>query len=153
MGFDLYGIKPKNKKGEYFRNNVWWWRPLWEYISKTCDDILTSDDRVAGGFNDGCRISKDKAEKIAKRLSKLIKDGDTKEWEVTRAKTLDMLPDEKCDLCDGTGIRKDMEVNDGCNKCHGKGTVRPLITWYPFSVDNVKEFIEFAENSGGFKIW
>ena len=66
MGFDIYGIKPrentikpeilkkdwykleqqeekdkyfdaKNKyeeenPGQYFRNNVWWWRPLWDYV-------------------------------------------------------------------------------------------------------------------------
>ncbi|QOR55575.1 MAG: hypothetical protein UMS36scaffold28_65 [Phage 59_13] len=29
MGMDVYGVKPKSKQGEYFRNNVWSWRPLW----------------------------------------------------------------------------------------------------------------------------
>jgi hypothetical protein len=28
MGMDVYGKEPKSDKGEYFRNNVWWWRPL-----------------------------------------------------------------------------------------------------------------------------
>ena len=31
MGFDLYG-NSKNKEGEYFRNNVWWWRRLADYV-------------------------------------------------------------------------------------------------------------------------
>ena len=30
--------------GIYFRNNVWWWRPLWMYISDLCKDILTEKD-------------------------------------------------------------------------------------------------------------
>ena len=28
MGFDLYG----NSNSEYFRNNVWWWRRLADYV-------------------------------------------------------------------------------------------------------------------------
>ena len=30
MGFDVYGKDPDpgSGSGEYFRNNVWWWRPL-----------------------------------------------------------------------------------------------------------------------------
>ena len=28
---------------------------------------------------------------------------------------------EKCDLCNGTGTRKDMSVANGCNGCAGKG--------------------------------
>ena len=31
MGMDVYGIAPTSERGEYFRNNVWWWRPLWDY--------------------------------------------------------------------------------------------------------------------------
>ena len=27
MGMDVYGLEPRKEKGEYFRNNVWWWRP------------------------------------------------------------------------------------------------------------------------------
>lgn len=34
MGMDLYGKKPLNPVGEYFRNNVWWWRPLAVFVQK-----------------------------------------------------------------------------------------------------------------------
>ena len=27
MGMDVYGRNRCSKEGEYFRNNVWWWRP------------------------------------------------------------------------------------------------------------------------------
>ena len=30
--------------GLYFRNNVWWWRPLWTYVVVICDDILSDKD-------------------------------------------------------------------------------------------------------------
>ena len=33
MGFDISSTgNHKTPKGEYFRNNVWWWRPLAQYI-------------------------------------------------------------------------------------------------------------------------
>ena len=75
MGFDLIGKKAKSEKGEYFRNNVWYWRPLWTYVCNECDDILTIKEAEGGCFNDGIKISKTKAEKIAKRLEEKLKDG------------------------------------------------------------------------------
>ena len=27
--------------GVYFRNNVWWWRPLWEFVCMQCSDFMT----------------------------------------------------------------------------------------------------------------
>ena len=81
MGFDLYGLNPKgdipkpvitdweDKKqtddffkyqdetpGSYFRTNVWYWRPLWQYVSVVCENILTEKDMERGEFNDGHRI-------------------------------------------------------------------------------------------------
>tara|TARA_R100000008_G_C3486443_1_gene116472 strand:+ start:227 stop:595 length:369 start_codon:yes stop_codon:yes gene_type:complete len=75
MGFDIVGKKAKSEKGEYFRNNVWFWRPLWQYICIECDDILTIKQAEGGCFNDGVKISKAKAERIAKRLEEKIQDG------------------------------------------------------------------------------
>ena len=96
MGFDLNGINPvikneapenkedyealqrwyKDNPGIYFRNNVWFWRPLWSFICKECDDILTINDAEKGSYNDGHRITKAKANKIAKRLKKLLENGE-----------------------------------------------------------------------------
>jgi hypothetical protein len=152
MGFDVFGVKPKSEKGEYFRNNVWWWRPLWEYVAENCSDVLTEEDVYEGSLNDGHLISEEKALKIAAKLKELIASGKTKAYEEERKKYLESLPDEVCDLCHGTGVRNDDVVKGTCNKCDGKGKVRPLETWYPFSVENVEEFAEFCEESGGFEI-
>ena len=46
--------------GIYFRNNVWYWRPLWQYVTVSCDDILTEKDMERGDYNDGHIISKTK---------------------------------------------------------------------------------------------
>lgn len=39
-----------------------------------------------------------------------------------------------------------------CNACGGKGSVRPFVTRYPFSEDNVRKFVAFLKASGGFRI-
>ena len=90
MGFDLHGIQPMGtlsnprnasfeeeaKSGVYFRNNVWYWRPLWEYVAYTCDDILTLKDYKYGQSNDGHIITAEKAMRIGERLKETIKDYD-----------------------------------------------------------------------------
>ena len=153
MGFDLTGIKPLSDKGEYFRNNVWWWRPLWEYVYEQCKDILDMKDTTYGSYNNGHKISNDKAIKIAIRLKALVAMKHTKDYEIRYKHNMEQAPDEQCDLCLGTGKRIDMIVDNGCNKCNGSGMVRPFYTSYHFNEDNVIEFAEFCEESGGFEIW
>ena len=150
MGFDLSGMNPNLTRpepelppfpertdkdwekyhdwqeencGTYFRNNVWWWRPLWNFVTGICDDILTEKDIEQGNYNDGHKISKTKAKKIAVRLRKMLRDGHV---ELTEAK----YKQEQVQLSE-----------DNWNKN------------YPFSIQNVIEFERFCENSGGFEIW
>ena len=142
--------------GEYFRNNVWWWRPLWAFISVVCDDILTEEDVERGEYNDGHEINEEKAKVISERLQLYIDNGDAERWGKERQETLDAQEDEECNICDGTGNRQEPpETGAGdvkCNGCQGKGTVRPFNTQYPFDIENVQEFIKFAAQSGGFTI-
>ena len=62
--------------GHYFRNNVWYWRPLWQFVMSSCDDILTDEDCEEGSSNGGHEISEDKALAIADKIDELeiIKD-------------------------------------------------------------------------------
>ena len=150
MGFDLYGLSPQsnvpkpvvtdwndkkqtkayfnyqeNTVGSYFRANVWWWRPLWEYVCMNCDDILTLDDVEHGEFNDGHKISKTKAKKIAARLRRLDRQGKIMEYELGHKQFIESLPKEECDICDGTGKRKEAPKTGAgdikCNGCQGLG--------------------------------
>ena len=120
--WELYHDWQEENCGTYFRNNVWWWRPLWQFITAVCDNILTEKDIERGSYNDGHKISKTKATKIANKLFRLIKNGDVKTYESERDRYQKGLSD------------------DDWNKS------------YPFSEENVREFANFCMNSGGFRI-
>lgn len=162
MGMDVYGEAPKDERGKYFRNSCWSWRPLWDFVCEYCSDVLTEKDHNAGHYNDGYLIEKQRAERIAKRLRELCESGRVLDFEREYTRHMNSIPDEPCRLCAGTGVRPGGKEQFGaawfascnvCNGCHGKGTVRPSETHYPFEAENVLEFAEFAENSGGFRVW
>ena len=46
MGMDVYGRRPKSERGEYFRNNIWWWHPLADFILNhyTDEEIFSQID-------------------------------------------------------------------------------------------------------------
>jgi hypothetical protein len=159
-------FKFKNKyddenPGLYFRNNVWWWRPLWEYICIKCENILTDKDIESGSYNDGHRISKTKSKRIASRLRTLIKDGSVVEHAIAYHVHLESLPLEDCGICDGSGHRNDNIVQGPCNACNTEYTKEAGIpigkkyNWklsYPFEIENIIGFERFCEQSGGFEI-
>ena len=152
MGFDVMGVNPVNETGEYFRNNVWYWRPLWDYIVHHCSDILTDEDITAGSFNDGHLIDESKALAIAARLKKLLDSGETDTYSIEYKIGLESMPEEECVICGGTGVRDDAIISGECNGCKGKGTRPAFSTNYPFDIQNVRNFMEFCGTSGGFEI-
>lgn len=50
MGMDVFGQSPISERGEYFRNSVWWWHPLWEYCERLAPDLIPHDN--PGHYND-----------------------------------------------------------------------------------------------------
>jgi len=152
MGFDVIGKNQKSETGKYFRNNIWWWRPLWTYVCENCEDILSIDEMNDGNFNGGALINKTKAESIAERLNKLIENGEAEktvgEYEANRK----AAPLEKCYSCDSIIIRNGEIIQKECNACNGTGKVKSYSTRYPMSLENIKKFAVFCENSGGFNI-
>lgn len=160
MGFDLHGVKPKTETGEYFRNNVWWWRPLWDYVYSVCSDILTDEERHKGCYNDGYEIQADKAKEICRVLSIELESGRTREYAMQYDIDKALLPKQKCRLCEGTGMRNDeigkrareARPDYKCNGCQGEGQTPPFESHYHFSVENVRGFMLFCKDSGGFDI-
>lgn len=150
MGMDVNGKNPDSKVGEYFRNNCWYWRPLARYCCEVAPAITAACTYWQSNDGDGLDAEGSKA--LAAELRKRLDSGEVEAYAKDRQAKLDALPMHRCDLCDGTGKRTDMEVEDGCNACHGTGKVKDNETWYPFDVDNVKEFAEFLEHCGGFEI-
>jgi len=165
MGFDISGLNPKNEKGEYFRNNVWYWRPLAEYVLKNTK-VIDEKDQEHWHYNDCHVVPKEQAEQIAKQLDYLIKSGHCKgtaqAWEIRRKKIekhneqvekeLDNhVKDVQRRMNDSNLAPKDFpkEDHDKWEKIYEK---RNSDGSYPFEEENVKEFSEFCKNSGGFTI-
>jgi hypothetical protein len=172
MGMDVYGTNPTSKEGEYFRNNVWWWRPLAEYILENHAEIVKSC--TAWHTNDGDGLGELDALTLANALQKDISSGRMEEWETKYNKWRANLPREDCDYCNKTGIRTDdIGIKNGmhdkeldpevqiltgrthgwCNGCNGVGTRESFLSHYPFSIENMKNFIKFLEDCGGFRIF
>mgnify|MGYP005821741197 FL=1 len=151
MGMDVYGLEPANAFGKYFRNTVWSWRPLWDFVGESCD--LTLEVKRSGHFNDGLQIDKFTARRIAKTLFSLLQDGAVATYQKNQEELLKALPDDECTHCNGTGVRDDEYVQGECNGCGGAGKVRPFETHYLFSIENVRKFAHFCDKSGGFEIY
>ena len=154
-----------SQSGTYFRNNVWWWRRLADFVCEQTG-VIAETDKEHWQSNSGHEVSEEEAKQIALQLKALIKDG-------TVSKVI-------------TEVEKEMEVAEKNNKfvdrCHemlrakvekdtGKTNLAPADypkddhdTWdwiqskysygssYPFTMENVQEFIEFCEQSNGFRI-
>lgn len=148
MGYDLYGIAATSSKGEYFRNSIWWWRPLAEFVVERCDVTAPGE----WFHNGGHEVTASEAHRIAETLKDLIALGEVADFAGLYAERLAQLPGEECRICHGAGIRNDEAVRGTCNACRGKGTVDSFSKNYPFSEENVREFAEFCEHSGGFSI-
>jgi ElaB/YqjD/DUF883 family membrane-anchored ribosome-binding protein len=154
-----------NQSGVYFRNNVWWWRPLAEYVLKHTK-VIPEHEQESWQYNDCTEVSKQNAEMIAQQLDYLIKSGHTKQFEKEYEKIRKKIEkhNEKVEKELETfsqSVKKKMR-NDNLapkdfpkedykkwekiyNKRNSSGS-------YPFSEENVKEFSEFCKNCGGFTI-
>ena len=172
MGMDVYGRKPKNEKGEYFRNNVWFWHPLWDYCLRLYPNV--TKQCVDGHSNSGDGLSASNAKKLAKLIKQDLENGKAQQYADEYAQWQENLPPETCTYCKGTGVSKktladseatssesitlqvvDLLLNEDqkCKICDGNGTRPNWSTHYPFTIENLREWQEFLDNCGGFNIY
>lgn len=162
--FELTKEFEEQNPGVYFRANVWYWRPIAQFLINTMDFL---DDKDCDGlsYNDGHTIDDKKAKQIAKRIFDLDDIGAIEEWVHNEKVKILMLDNEDCEICYATGVREiepmlghleKVEKNGitgyKCNACDGEGTKKPFISNYPYSRDVIIEFGIFAKESGGFQI-
>ena len=74
--FNLKSKWESENAGSYFRNNVWWWRPLWDYIQER-----SNWNASEGHYNDGFEVSEGRALKIAAIIKEDSKSGYLKSYE------------------------------------------------------------------------
>lgn len=174
MGMDVIGKNPTSERGEYFRNNIWWWRPLWDYCCRVGGDFIPHAVAEGGQLNDGVGLNGDDSTRLAQILREEIERGNTAEHERQHNEYRASLPREACTVCDSTGIRTDevgvkmgmperelspeAQIYTGrthgwCNACEGIGTQEAWLAGYPFTTENVREFADFLADSGGFEVW
>ena len=154
-----------SQSGTYFRNNVWWWRPLADYVL-THTKVIPENEHEHWGYNDCYEVSQQYAEMISQQLDHLIKSGHCKSY-------ADKFEKQRIKI-DIQNAKIEKELDKFCKEVEkklGKSNLAPnqfptedKKKWdkiydkknfngnYPFSVDNVKEFSEFCKNSGGFTI-
>ena len=140
----------KANPGHYFRNNVWWWRPLWDYCHMAAPDIIDEKTYENGHHNSGAGLDADRAKALGNRLMQLIADCSVIKYEATYIQQLDDLPEDDCRICEnnnrGNNKKKD------CTRCNQTGKTENFNKHYPFDSGNVEEFAHFCIQSGGFEI-
>jgi len=164
--FNLMNKYEDVNPGAYFRNNVWWWRPLWSFVCEHCWDLLDDKDMDCGNYNDGHVITKSKAIAIAKRLEDVIETEETKLWIQEHMDNLEQAKrNNKQVEAELQELKKIVEVEtdnpdiypaiypDKYKKKYDEiYAKRDWASSYPFHKDNVINFIKFAKQSGGFSI-
>jgi len=172
MGMDVFG----KQKGRYFRNNVWWWRRLWDFVAhidelyskeKNANRLISEDMYHSGHCNDGVGLeTQEDCDELLNRLGWAIEEGlaharerEVKE-EIERAKQHNKFiekqrEDFRAKMKKKLGkkvppIEYPKEDFEEWKKIHLQEDYN---AHYPFSVENVKEFCEFLDGCGGFAIY
>ena len=112
----------KENPGIYFRNNVWWWRPLWAYVCEICEDVMTEDNLTAGDYNDGKIIPEEIVQRMVEKLMVEIALENHTKYEKRHTEALKELPLKACRYCKGTGVRKLEGKEQNCNVCNTERT-------------------------------
>ena len=160
MGMDVYGLNPQLKSekpeidfsnateeqrteyfeamdtfeqqnpGFYFRNNVWWWRPLWDYVCTVCDSVMTEYQKERGEYNDGYEFDAELTAKMVELLDADIAKNGHHQY-------------EKEHLADQAEAKKQEESGE---------IDKAWVCSYPFDPKNVESFTNFLRYSGGFQV-
>ena len=136
--------------GYYFRNNCWWWRPLWNYCHNVAPDLIEEELFEDGHSNSGAGLDDKGAKKLGQLLLQEINNGNTIRYQAEYQQWIDDLPDDVCSHCNGNNRGNNKMKN--CRVCGGTGKTKNWNKSYPFDIDNVREFAEFCLQSGGFRI-
>jgi hypothetical protein len=171
MGMDVYGKNPTSDVGEYYRQSVWGWHPLWHYVELYHEQYANKVQH--GHSNDGDGLGAEDSSQLSLSLKQDLITGMAQQRLAEWQRQMDELPLENCDLCNATGIRTDENgVKFGmdkkelsaeqseklgrrigyCNGCEGVGKKQPFIKNYSTSIDDIREFADFLADCGGFEI-
>jgi hypothetical protein len=155
----------KEVVGDYFRSNVWWWRPLASYVINYTG-CVDENDAEMWSTNDGHEVDHETAQQIHNQLQVLIESGHTQKFQDDYEKERKIAEEHNdkvekelkkfCDSVEKKLGKTNLAPNDfpkaDKEKWDEIWNKRKWSASYPFSVEHVKEFAEFCRFSGGFKI-
>ena len=165
MGMDVYGRKPKNETGEYFRANVWSWKPIHylcfvatqKYEDTTgYDDLIPFKTLQGMQFNQGDGL---RSERKCEFLSQFF------QGVVDCFFDPSVIPHEHKVSDDlSIGVNKDGEFymdvgryidTEGkiLSEEEGKDPNTEKQSPYTVTKEHLQEFSEFLKNCGGFRVW
>lgn len=152
MGMDVYGRNPTEPAGEYFRANVWSWRPIHLLIRVANDladgNLFDEDTLESMAHNDGAGLERqNECTTLAWIMDKLLTKDKLEEIGFIVQDDEINFPiwqdhDEQL-VVDASGVLKQFKEVDDPN------TVRNA---YGTTFDHVKKFIEFLKYCGGFEV-
>lgn len=145
MGMDVFGKKPRTEVGEYFRNNVWYWHPLWDYCCAISPEL--TEKVLDGHSNSGDGLNSHDSRELSKLLKESIENGTANKYisEFNSKKDSAELEDCYC-------VQHQNSVYKDCKNCNGTGKMKSFSTWYSIDSDNISNFADFLEYCGGFSI-
>jgi hypothetical protein len=127
MGMDVYGRQPAGKEGEYFRANVWSWRPIHALMNQLCPEITVMYNL---GSNDGDGPDdQETCDQIADRIEEWMKDHR-----------------------EGYAIEMGPKVEKGTGRFVDEGFEGETEPVYQTSDSHLQEWVKFLRACGGFKV-
>ena len=156
MGMDVYGTNPTKEVGQYYRQSVWGWHPLWNYVENEFPALAVKVEH--GHTNDGDGLDSEDSKALAAAMQEALANGTAEQYVKELEAEIAALPDVDCSVCKGTGQRPDGLAGiewkkPGCNGCSGTGKTINFGRNYGIEVQDIKEFAEFLEHCGGFEIY
>ena len=148
MGMDVYGNKPKNKCGEYFRRNASGWDPLATYACEVAPEITAKCKYWYSNCFDG--LNGEDSILLADLLQKEIDSGRAEKYARLPRSQLELTPSEPCQQSEGTGTRTlapERGAGDSTNDgifCEGDDS--------DSFVESLQQFVYFLRYCGGFEI-
>jgi len=151
--------------GVYFRNNCWWWRPLADFMITHCD-WLTQEQQERLHDNSGFEFSQHEAMTIADTLQKMVDAGTAAEREEVNKRERAVAAEwNKGINAQQDKLEKEVIKETGDAKIVPYDYPEPFKKkWddlqkemdnrasYPFKEANVKRFICFLRECGGFQV-
>ena len=160
MGMDVYGKDPKTEVGEYFRANVWSWRPIHALIGiadarnegRLVDDetmrLMSSNDGAGLETQEECNALANAMERLLSNKCFITEHGlEVNESNGERSVCFPTDIESSMPLVDGKGrFRNQVDVESG------KVKEKDLRSPYEAEFSHVLDFITFLRNCGGFEV-